>query len=57
MGSPSLSEPIDTTTANGTLSFSVMGELAEFERDLVRERTWPVWRLPGHGAVWVVGLR
>jgi DNA invertase Pin-like site-specific DNA recombinase len=39
VGFRSLSESIDTTTANGKLFFSVMGALAEFERDLVRERT------------------
>ena len=39
VGFRSLSEPIDTTTANGRLFFSVMGALAEFERDLIRERT------------------
>jgi DNA invertase Pin-like site-specific DNA recombinase len=39
VGFRSLSESIDTTTANGKLFFFVMGALAEFERDLVRERT------------------
>jgi len=39
VGFRSLGESIDTTTANGKLFFSVMGALAEFERDLVRERT------------------
>jgi DNA invertase Pin-like site-specific DNA recombinase len=39
VGFRSLSESIDTTTANGKLFFSIMGALAEFERDLVRERT------------------
>lgn len=39
IGFRSLSESIDTTTANGKLFFSVMGALAEFERDLIRERT------------------
>ena len=39
VGFKSLSESIDTTSANGKLFFSVMGALAEFERDLVRERT------------------
>jgi DNA invertase Pin-like site-specific DNA recombinase len=39
VGFRSLSESIDTTTANGRLFFSVMGALAEFERDLIRERT------------------
>jgi len=39
VGFRSLSESIDTTTANGRLFFSVMRALAEFERDLIRERT------------------
>jgi DNA invertase Pin-like site-specific DNA recombinase len=39
VGFRSLSESIDTTTANGRLFFSIMGALAEFERDLIRERT------------------
>jgi len=39
VGFRSLSESIDTTTANGKLFFSIMGALAEFERDLIKERT------------------
>jgi DNA invertase Pin-like site-specific DNA recombinase len=39
VGFRSLSESIDTTTANGRLFFNMMGALAEFERDLIRERT------------------
>jgi DNA invertase Pin-like site-specific DNA recombinase len=35
----SLQESIDTTTANGRLFFKIMGSLAEFERDLISERT------------------
>ena len=35
----SLSESIDTTTANGRLFFAIMAALAQFERDLIRERT------------------
>ncbi len=35
----SLTEKIDTTTPGGKLIFHLMGALAEFERDLVRERT------------------
>lgn len=35
----SLTENIDTTTAGGKLVFAVFGALAEFERDLIRERT------------------
>ncbi len=35
----SLTENIDTTTAGGKLIFHLMGALAEFERDLIGERT------------------
>jgi DNA invertase Pin-like site-specific DNA recombinase len=35
----SLTEKIDTTTPGGKLIFHFMGALAEFERDLIRERT------------------
>jgi DNA invertase Pin-like site-specific DNA recombinase len=35
----SLTEQIDTTTPGGKLIFHIMGALAEFERDLIRERT------------------
>ncbi len=35
----SLQENIDTTTPGGKLIFHVFGSVAEFERDLVRERT------------------
>lgn len=34
-----LQENIDTTTSGGKLIFHVFGALAEFERDLIRERT------------------
>jgi DNA invertase Pin-like site-specific DNA recombinase len=36
---PSLTEKIDTSTPGGKLIFHLMGALAEFERDLIRERT------------------
>jgi DNA invertase Pin-like site-specific DNA recombinase len=39
VGFRSLQEAIDTTTAGGKLAFHVVAALAEFERDLVRERT------------------
>ncbi len=39
MGFRSLQENIDTTTATGRLVFHVLAALAEFERDLIRERT------------------
>src|SRR6266446_222273 len=35
----SLTEQIDTTTPGGKLIFHLLGALAEFERDLIRERT------------------
>ena len=35
----SLHESIDTTSPGGRLVFHVFGALAEFERDLIRERT------------------
>ena len=34
-----MTENIDTTTPGGKLIFHLMGALAEFERDLIRERT------------------
>ncbi|EEN88989.1 Helix-turn-helix domain of resolvase [Rhodococcus erythropolis SK121] len=34
-----LTEAIDTTTSGGKLIFSIFGALAEFERNLIRERT------------------
>ena len=39
VGFRSLTESIDTTTAGGRLIFHVFGALAQFERELVRERT------------------
>lgn len=39
IGFVSLTEHIDTTTPGGRLYFHLMGALAEFERDLIRERT------------------
>lgn len=39
VGLSSLQEQIDTTTAGGTLIFHIFAALAEFERDLIRERT------------------
>jgi DNA invertase Pin-like site-specific DNA recombinase len=52
-GFRSLQEHIDTTTSGGSLIFHLFASLAEFERDLIRERTkgrtccgacsWPTW--------------
>jgi excisionase family DNA binding protein len=39
VGFRSATESIDTTTSGGRLIFPVFGALAEFERDLIRERT------------------
>jgi DNA invertase Pin-like site-specific DNA recombinase len=39
IGFKSLTEQIDTTTPGGKLVFHLFGSLAEFERDLIRERT------------------
>lgn len=39
VGFRSLTESIDTTTPGGTLVFHLFGALAEFERELIRERT------------------
>jgi len=39
VGFQSLQEAIDTTTSGGKLIFHIFGALAEFERNLIRERT------------------
>jgi DNA invertase Pin-like site-specific DNA recombinase len=39
VGFRSLKESLDTTTAGGRLIFHVFGALAEFEREIIRERT------------------
>jgi len=39
IGLQSLQEAIDTTTSGGRLVFHIFGALAEFERNLIRERT------------------
>jgi DNA invertase Pin-like site-specific DNA recombinase len=39
VGFRSLTEGVDTTTPGGTLVFHLFGALAQFERDLIRERT------------------
>ena len=38
-GLVSLNDPVDTTTAQGRLVFRIFASLAEFERELIRERT------------------
>ena len=39
IGLLSLNDPIDTTSAQGRLVFNLFASLAEFERELIRERT------------------
>lgn len=39
IGLQSLNDPIDTTNPQGRLSFNLFASLAEFERELIRERT------------------
>src|SRR5437660_12491827 len=39
IGFQSITEQIDTTTSGGKLIFHIFGALAEFERDIIRERT------------------
>src|SRR5262245_41939579 len=39
IGLCSLNDPIDTTTSQGRLIFNIFASLAEFERDVIRERT------------------
>jgi DNA invertase Pin-like site-specific DNA recombinase len=50
VGFRSLQESIDTTTPGGKLVFHVFAALAEFERDLVRERTTAGLAPPARGA-------
>jgi DNA invertase Pin-like site-specific DNA recombinase len=39
VGLQSLSDPVDTTTTQGRLIFNIFASLAEFERDVIYERT------------------
>src|SRR5437870_4125695 len=39
IGFKSIQESIDTTTSSGKLVFHIFGALAEFERDIIKERT------------------
>jgi DNA invertase Pin-like site-specific DNA recombinase len=39
IGFKSLTEAIDTTTSGGKLVFHIFGALAEFEREIIKERT------------------
>ncbi|MEX0956409.1 MAG: recombinase family protein [Rhizobiaceae bacterium] len=37
---------IDTTTAEGRLMFGILATMADFERELIRDRTRPGWPPP-----------
>ena len=50
VGLVSLNDPIDTTTAQGRLVFNIFASLAEFELDLIRERTQIGSKLRVHAA-------
>jgi len=39
VGFKSITEGLDTTTANGMLIFHIFGALAEFEKEIIRQRT------------------
>ncbi len=39
VGLQSLNDPVDTTTPHGRLTFNLFASLAEFERDVIQERT------------------
>ena len=39
VGLHSLNDPVDTTSAHGRLTFNIFASLAEFEREVIRERT------------------
>ena len=43
IGFRSLTENIDTSTSGGSWCSTSSGALAEFERELIRERTRPAW--------------
>jgi DNA invertase Pin-like site-specific DNA recombinase len=44
VGFQSTTEAIDTTTPGGKRVFHIFGALAEFERNLIRERTYAGWQ-------------
>ena len=53
----SLRHLVDTITPGGKLVFHVFAALAEFERDLIRERTSAGWPQPGPGVAAAAGRR
>src|SRR5512134_1474101 len=48
IGFKSITESIDTTISGGKLIFHIFGALAEFERDIIRERTQAASQQPEH---------
>src|SRR6266542_278375 len=52
IGFRSVTESIDTTTSGGKLIFHIFGALAEFERNLIRERTQAGLMAAGSGKKW-----
>jgi hypothetical protein len=59
----SLSDNLDLSTASGRLMFNIIGAMAEFERELIRERSKPGCGMPRRrerasaGRVWPWTLR
>ena len=51
-GLKSLQEAIDTTSTGGKLTFHIFAALAEFERQLIQERTQAGLRRPAPEAAW-----
>lgn len=47
VGFRSLSEDLDTTSPGGRLVFHIFGAIAEFERDLIKQRTRAGLARPG----------
>lgn len=56
VGLRSLQENIDTTSSGGKLVFHLFGALAEFERNLIRERT-QAGLVAARAAAWAGGRR
>lgn len=48
----SLKESIDTNSSTGKLLFTLMSAFAQFERDLISERTIEALRLQGQEEEW-----
>jgi DNA invertase Pin-like site-specific DNA recombinase len=55
VGFRSLQEAIDATSSTGNLVFQIFGAIAEFERNLVRERTQAGLAAHGLGGGWADG--